>query len=251
MKILITGGTGYLGSNFSLLCNEFKTSHSILNLLQVKDANLKEFDVIIDFAMIDRRVVTWLKDDVETFIRNHNSLLDKILELKKKYIRVSSIFDVRSFIRDDSYTNLSRKISKTVLKRIPNSTVIYSHAVYGGLNSKSFIDLKIGKSLIFQESIRDYIHIRDLGEVMLTFLSNYKQLDREIELGTGKPYLTSEIMKAKELGGFKQLTPIDFDSSNFNSLSKKNLVCSASQPKEQNFSTVLLDDKLVQYLLKA
>lgn len=251
MKILIIGGTGYLGSNFSLLCNELKTPHSILDLRQVKDANLKEFDVVIDFAMIDRRIETWLKADVEIFVRNYNSLLDKILELKKKYIRVSSIFDVRSFIRDDSYTNLSRQISKTVLNRIPNSTVIYSHAVYGGLNSKSFIDLKLGKNLTFQESIRDYVHIRDLGEVMLSFLSNYKQLDREIELGTGKPYLTSEIMKAKEVGGYKQLTPIDFESSNFNSLSKKKLVCSANQPKEQNFSTVLLDDKLVQYLLKA
>lgn len=251
MKILIIGGTGYLGSNFSLLCNELKTPYSILDLRQVKDANLREFDVVIDFAMIDRRIETWLKADVEIFVRNYNSLLDKILELKKKYIRVSSIFDVRSFIRDDSYTNLSRQISKTVLNRIPNSTVIYSHAVYGGLNSKSFIDLKLGKNLTFQESIRDYVHIRDLGEVMLSFLSNYKQLDREIELGTGKPYLTSEIMKAKEVGGYKQLTPIDFESSNFNSLSKKNLVCSANQPKEQNFSTVLLDDKLVQYLLKA
>ena len=244
------GGTGYLGSNFSLLCNEFKISYNVSDLRQVKDVNLEKFDVIIDFSMIDRRIVTWSKDDVQIFKRNHNLLLDKILEFKKKYIRVSSIFDVRSFRRDDSYTKLSRQISRIVLNRIPNCTVIYSHAVYGGLNSKSFIDLKLVKSTTFHESIRDYIHIRDFGEMLLSFLPNYKQLDSEIEFGTGKPYLTSYIMKIKDTGVFTHPVPIDFNSSKFNTLSKKNLVCSANQPKELNFSTVLLGDKLLQYLLK-
>jgi len=251
MNILIIGGTGYLGSNFSFLCKEFKIPYTILDLRHVKDANFKEFDVVIDFSIIDRRIVKWPKYDVEIFKQNHNLLLDKIFEFQKKYIRVSSIFDVRSFIRDDSYTKLSRQISKTVLDRISNSTVIYSHAVYGGLISKSFIDLKLVKSSTFQESIRDYIHIRDFGEVILSFLSKHKQLDREIEFGTGRPYLTSDIIKAKDSGVFNQLAPIDFNSSIFNTLSKKNLVCSAIQPKEQNFSTILLDNNLVQYLLKA
>jgi nucleoside-diphosphate-sugar epimerase len=250
VDILIIGGTGYLGSNFSLLCKELKIPHTILDLRHVKDNNLEKFDVVIDFSMINRRVVTWLKDDIEMFKHNHNLLLDKMLEFKQKFIRVSSIFDVRSFIRNDSYTNLSRQISKTVLNRISNSTVIYSHAVYGGYNSNSFIDLALVKSSTFQESIRDYIHIRDFGEVLLSYLSKYKQIDREIEFGTGKPYLTSDIIKAKDLGVFHQLTPINLNSSIFDSLSKKNLICSAIQPKEQNFSTIFLDNNLVQYFSK-
>jgi UDP-glucose 4-epimerase len=251
MDILIIGGTGYLGSNFSFLCKEFKISYTILDLRHINGNNLKEFDVIIDFSMIDRRIVTWLKDDIEIFKRNHSLLLDKIFEFKQKYIRVSSIFDVRSFIRNDSYTKLSRQISQTILNRISNSTVIYTHAVYGGLNSNSFIDLALVKSSTFQETIRDYIQIRDFGEVMLDLLSKYKQLDREIEFGTGKPYLTSDIVRAKNSAASGQLAPINFDSPIFNTLSKKNLVCSAIQLKENNFSTILLNDKLEQYLSKA
>ena len=79
MDILIIGGTGYLGSNFSLLCKDIKIPHTILDLRHVKDNNLEEFDVVIDFSMINRRVVTWLKDDIEMFKHNHNLLLDKIL----------------------------------------------------------------------------------------------------------------------------------------------------------------------------
>jgi hypothetical protein len=251
MEILIVGGTGYLGSNFSFLCDEFKISYNILDLRYVKDADLKEFNVVIDFSMIDRRIAIWPKDDVEIFMRNHNLLIDKISEFKKKYIRVSSIFDVRSFIRDDSYVKLSRQISKTVLNKISNSTVIYSHAVYGGFNSKSFIDLVPIKSPTFQESIRDYIYIRDFGEVILSFLSNNQQIDREIEFGTGCPYLTSDIIKVKNSGVFHQLEPINFESPVFNTLSKQNLVCSAIQPKKQKFNTILLDNYLVQYLVKA
>ena len=251
MDILIIGGTGYLGSNFSSLCKELKIPHTISDLRHIRDTNLKKFDVVMDFSMIDRRIVTWLKDDIEIFKQNHNLLLDKIYEFKKKYIRVSSIFDVRSFIRDDSYTKLSRQISKIVLNRISDGTVIYTHAVYGGFNSDSFIDLVSIKSSTFQESIRDYIHIRDFGEVMLSFFSNNKQLDREIEFGTGKPYLTSDIIKAKNSGVFHQLAPINFESSVFNTLSKQNLVCSAIQPKKQKFNTILLDNNLVQYLAKA
>jgi len=250
VEILILGGTGYLGSNFSLLCKELKIRHTILDLRCIKDANLKKFDVVIDFSMIDRRIVTWLKDDLEKFKQNHNLLLDKIFEYKKKYIRVSSIFDVRSFIRDDSYTKLSRQISQIVLNRISDSTVIYTHAVYGGLNSNSFIDLVSIESSTFQESIRDYVYIRDFGEAILSFLSNYKKLDREIEFGTGKPYLTSDVIKAKNSGVFHQLAPINFESSIFNTLSKQNLVCSAIQPKEQKYNTILLDNNLVQYLVK-
>lgn len=251
MNILVIGGSGYLGSNFSFLCKEIKISHTILDLRHIKETNIKNFDVVIDFSMIDRSILVWLEDDIEMFKRNHNLLLDKTFEFKQKLIRVSSIFDVRPFIRNDSYTKLSRQISKTVLNRISNSTVIYTHAVYGGLNSNSFIDLELNKSSFFQESIRDYIHVRDFGDVLLSFLSKYQQIGREIELGTGKPYLTSEVIKAKELEVFHQLAPINCDSSTFNTLSKKNLVCSAIQPKERNFNTILLDDNLVQYLSKA
>lgn len=247
MNILIVGGTGYLGSNFSSLCQEFKLSSAILNLRQIKDTNLKEFDVVLDFSMIDRRIVTWPKDDIEIFRSNHNLLLEKIIEFKQKFIRVSSVFDVRSFIRNDSYTNLSRQISRIVLNRVSNSTVIYAHAIYGGYNSNSFIDSALVKGSTFQESIRDYIHVRDFGEAVLSFLSKYKQIDREIEFGTAVPYLTSDIVKAKDFGVFHQLTPINLDLPVFDSLSKKNLVCSAIQSKQQNLSTVFLDDNLAKY----
>ena len=247
MNILIVGGTGYLGSNFSFLCKEFKLSSTILDLRHVKDINLKEFDAVLDFSMIDRRIVTWPKSDIEIFKSNHNLLLDKVIEFKQKFIRVSSVFDVRSFIRNDSYTNLSRQISRIVLNRISNSTVIYAHAIYGGFNSNSFIDSALVKRSTFQESIRDYIHIRDFGEAVLSVLSKYRQIDREIEFGTGVPYLTSDIIKAKDSGVFHQLTPIHLNLPIFDTLSKKNLVCSAIQPKRQNLSTVCLDDNLAKY----
>jgi len=247
MNVLIVGGTGYLGSNFSFLCKEVKLSSTILDLRHVKDTSLKEFDVVLDFSMIDRRIGIWPKTDIEVFKSNHNLLLDKIIEFKQKFIRVSSVFDVRSFIRNDSYTSLSRQISRIVLNRISNSTVIYAHAIYGGFNSNSFIDSALVKSTTFQESIRDYIHIHDFGEAVLSFLSKYRQIDREIEFGTGVPYLTSDVIKAKDSGVFHQLTPLHIDSPTFDSLSKKNLVCSAIQPRQQNFSTVFLDDSLAGY----
>ena len=250
MNILIIGGTGYLGKNFSALCSELNVLYSISDIRQLKNTSVKEFDVVIDFSMINRSTLPWAKDTIDMFKKNHNSLLDKIIEFKNKYIRVSSIFDVRSFIRNDSYTMLSRQISANVLYRISNSTVIYSHAVFGGLNSNSFIDSGIAKNSTFQESIRDYIYIKDLGEEILTFASMNKQLDSEFEFGTGKPYLTSDIKNAKDSGIFNQLVPVNINSAIFCTLSKRNLVCSAIQPKMHNISSVLLRNSLVQHLSK-
>jgi hypothetical protein len=251
LNILIVGATGYLGKNFCALCKEFNISFSSLDLRQVKNAKIDKFEVVVDFSMINRNTLPWLKENIDTFKINHNLLLDKILKSKKRYIRISSIFDVRSFIRNDSYTMLSHQISTNVIYRIPNCKVIYTHAVYGGTGSKSFIDLDIVKNLTFQESIRDYIYFRDFGEKLLSLISINEQHDVEVEFGTGKPYLTSDIKKAVFTGNFKNLIPIKANSQIFNDFSKKNLVCSVAQTNLPKISTVLLNDHLVHYLSNA
>lgn len=249
-NVLIVGGTGYLGKNFRLTCNEYKITHSVMDLRKISEIKIKDFDVVVDFSMIRRGELPWKKELIEEYRVNHSKLISIIRSQKQRYIRISSIFDVRNFIRNDSYTTLSQTISKLILNEISaQAYVIYSHTVYGGKNSTSFIDSGVLTNRYHQKSIRDYVHIVDLN-IQILDLINAKNLGvNQFEVGTAVPYLSTDIKKYVHENFSCNLDSISTSSKVFRELTESNLVCSAIQPSIPEIKKILVYDKLSSYIL--
>lgn len=250
-SILVLGSSGYLGKNFINLCSSNKVNISKMSLQGTPEININSFKTIIDFSMLRREALPWDKESILQFEKQHEILVDKIAVNKQNYFRVSSIFDIRNYARIDEYTKLSKKISNNIFKIAPKSgAIFYSHAVYGGVSSSSFIDNGIFKNEFINESIRDYIFVEELSRNLLEHILADSKSFRAFEIGTAKPFLSTEIRKFLLRDKEKsRLKSIDNNSEKYIHLNKSNLVCSAIQPKIQGVSKILLDDHLSEYLV--
>jgi hypothetical protein len=249
-SILVLGSSGYLGKNFTNLCSSNKINISKMSLQDAPKININSFRTIIDFSMLRREALPWDKDSILQFEKQHEMLLENISANKQNYFRVSSIFDIRNFARIDEYTKLSKKISNNIFKVTPKSgAIFYSHAVYGGVSSSSFIDNGILKNEFINESIRDYIFVEELSRNLLEHILADSKSFRAFEIGTAKPYLSTEIRKFLLRDSESRLKTIDNNSEKYIDLNKSNLVCSANQPKIQGVSKILIDDHLSEYLV--
>lgn len=243
------GGSGYIGGHFSKLCNELDVKFQVIDPRRNKFFNFTEKDIVVDFSMLNRYNLPKLEAEAFAFNQTHDLVLDEVIKTSCRYIRISSIFDVRPYLRNDPSTILTRQISRKVLDKAGDlSTVIYLHAVYGGENSKSFIDLPLSSKSFFYESLRDYLYVMDVGTALLDFILNSNNFYQEIEFGTSKPYLSSEICKYLESKGLTSLYPIQNNSQTFRILSEQNAICSSSQTRIRNIETKLLPDRLQEYL---
>ena len=249
-SILVLGSSGYLGKNFINLCTSNKISFSKMSLQSTEKININSFGTIVDFSMLGREVLPWNREKILQFEIQHGMLVKRITANNQKYIRVSSIFDIRNFARNDDYTKLSKRISNNILKILPKSgAIFYAHAVYGGVGSSSFIDNGILKNKFINESIRDYIYVEEFCRNLIEHALAYRESFRVFEIGTAKPYLSTEIRKFLLTNNNGGLKTIDYDSEKYIDLSKRNLVCSAGQPRIHGVSKILLDDYLSEYLV--
>lgn len=248
-SILLIGGYGYLGRNFNSLFSKKGINVRILNLSDLENLRSGDFGSVIDLSMLNRQRLPWNDKMIRQFKISHEDLLDEVVKRKLNYIRISSIFDVRSFSRNDDYTKLSKQISTKILQTVPEiGKIIYSHSVYGGSESNSFIDNAILTNKFITESLRDYLHIEDLSTKVVEILNNYESFSKEIEIGTAKPYLSTDIQKYLLEQNISELKFVDPSSIKFQQLADKELVCSAIQNSIPGISQILVEDKLPEYL---
>jgi|688.fasta_scaffold338709_2 hypothetical protein len=251
-SILLIGGSGYIGKNFNSIFSKIGINVKVLDLRYIENFSLSDFNFIIDLSMLGRNELSWVNKSINKFQVNHDLLLNKIKKNEKNYIRISSVFDIRSFARNDDYTKLSKQISVRILDTLPNlGKIVYAHAIYGGQNSTSFIDNAILYNKFSAESIRDYVHIDELAKVILQILGEYKMHPREIEIGTARPYLSKNIQQYLLDQSNNTLDVADPKSLKFQQLEKNHLVCSAIQGSIQGVSKILADDKIISYLARS
>ena len=249
-SILVLGSSGYLGKNFINLCITNKINFSKMSLQSTEEININSFGTIVDFSMLGREVLPWNREMILQFEIQHEMLVKRISANNQKYVRVSSIFDIRNFARNDEYTKLSKRISNNILKVLPKSgAIFYAHAVYGGVSSSSFIDNGILKNKFINESIRDYIYVEEFCRNLIEHTLADRKSFRAFEIGTAKPYLSTEIRKFLLTNNNGGLKTIGNNSEKYIELNKRNLVCSATQPRIHGVSKILLDDYLSEYLV--
>ncbi|NBP59399.1 hypothetical protein EBU71_23150 [bacterium] len=178
-KLFAMGSTGYLGRNLLSLSKTLGLEIKELDLRRIEPVSL-EFpfgSTVIDLSMPNKGRIATL-DEITTFLARYSRMLDSLDEKSGRIIRVSSVFDIVDYYRQDSYTAVSKSISEHLLSsRWPKLkvSVLYVHACFGGEKSNSFIDsiihhAKFSLKIQATETLREYLEAFSLIEYLLEIL---------------------------------------------------------------------------------
>ena len=252
--LLILGGKGYLGSNFFEYC---LTTGIEARLVDSRNPDWlssvrEEIEAIVDFSMPNRRINMANPHSFEAFTVNYEKVLKNIIQNQMRLIRITSAFDIAEYYRKDLYTATSKKISNMIRSRYQsdNFLVVYCHALYGGINSTSFIDQlaldsDLRESDLNHDIARDYIFIEDFCEWLIQAIETGRK--GEVEIGTAKPYLNSSIrhfLKSKQ----STLNNVQIGDPSLKNLILKSRFCSLQGKHVDQVTQAQIIDRLPEYL---
>lgn len=208
-KILVTGSEGFIGRHlcqailnkgYTLIQFDKKLTLDIFD--EALESHIKEVDVIIHLAALTS-VEQSFKNPAETFRVNVLGTA-RVAELcnkyKKKLIYPSSAAIYHHELSPYAYSKLVAENIVTGMSKSFPTTVLRLFNVFGAeMNSDSgsvmHNFLTNDDIIVFGdgEQTRDFIHVRDVVEIMLDAVENKKYEDTVFDVGTGEAYSTNYI----------------------------------------------------------
>ncbi len=259
MKILVTGGSGFIGSHICDAFSEAKHSVSILDIKKSKwintkqkmivgdinntkilDSATKNMDAVIHCAGLADLNISFSKpqDSVQNNILASVKLIDSCIKNKvKKIIYASTVY---VFSKEGSFYRCSKRAVEDYLEEYASQkkikyTILRFGSIYGprsdntnGLYNLIFNLIKHKKIILDknQNTIREYIHVHDVARACLEILNN-KYNNKCITLtGSEKVRFKELIDMVSEISSIKKIKKINkrnighYDSTPYSYLPK-------------------------------